>query len=183
MSPFVSDDLSCCLAYASGYNHSGTSAKTRLTIHCRRLKMPIHNRNNRQRSPIVNLRRIAGFVSPLIIALVVSSVVPESRGAWPFSKDRPSASGKSSYRDVSTERPVAPGMQADQSVAPAARFPAPSPQAIKPTPRSLRKKPPRETLPSRLQPRTAIQRRTKPKGRRQKDHVEGFDKEARPQRR
>ena len=77
----------------------------------------------------MSLRRIAGRLSPLVFALTVFFVACDSARAWPFrDRDRPSASGNSSYRDVSTETPVYPSAQPAQNVAPAGAIPGKNPQ-------------------------------------------------------
>ena len=68
----------------------------------------------------MSLRRSAWFVNPLLIALVSFFAMAGIAAAWPF-RDRPSASGKGSYRDVSTETPVRDADQ-DQPVAPASEL-------------------------------------------------------------
>jgi hypothetical protein len=71
----------------------------------------------------VKLRRIAGQLSPIYFALLVLLTLQGTAAAWPF-KDKPSASGKGSYKDVSTERPVyQSAAQPNQAVAPAIAVP------------------------------------------------------------
>ena len=76
----------------------------------------------------MNLRRIAGRFIPLVFAFdPFLGIVENQRGLASF-RDRPSASGKSSYRDVSTETPVYQGAQNSQPVAPAGAIPGEDPQ-------------------------------------------------------
>ena len=73
----------------------------------------------------MKLRRLARHIRPLYFALLILSVLQGTSVAWPFRDwDNPSASGKGSYRDVSTERPVYPAAaQAGQAIAPAGAIP------------------------------------------------------------
>jgi hypothetical protein len=90
--------------------------KNRLTIYFKGLKMPIHNRNILKRSLIVNLRRIAGYVSPLLLTPILFIVANRFVAA----DDRPSASGDTPYRDVAGEEPVKPdAAKSGRSVLPA----------------------------------------------------------------
>ena len=49
----------------------------------------------------MDLRRIAGRLSSIVIASALLLVTSSTGRAWPFrDRDRPSASGNSSYRDI-----------------------------------------------------------------------------------
>ena len=70
----------------------------------------------------MNLRRIVGKMTPLFFASIALLVMQSTGGAWPL-RDRPSDNKKSSFRDVSTERPVYPGAVESNQVAPAGEIP------------------------------------------------------------